>query len=277
MKWQIGQRVYREGRYCASGVVVSAVDEAPANVYTLSTGKRNTEGGRYEVIFDDGSFYGPASAFHFDGYRTLDGQGDVAEYRQRKAAKIEADKVQAEKAAIALQAEKDRLLAENPSFVRGADQVTAAKNIRKILKAEWPHCKFSVRTETYSGGCSINVRWQDGPTEEQVDAKIARFKAGHFNGMEDIYEYSKDPWGDLFGSANYLHTDREVSDDLVTCAIVSIADAYNVADADLPSIEDWRQGRCYQTGPCGDAWQNGTGDYWAWSGMIGRKLRELAA
>jgi len=62
--------------------------------------------------------------------------------------------------------------------------------IRKELKAAFPHIKFTVRSESYSGGDSIRVGWLFGPTEEQIEALIGKYQYGRFNGMEDIYEYN---------------------------------------------------------------------------------------
>lgn len=31
-----------------------------------------------------------------------------------------------------------------------------------------------------------------------------KYEAGHFNGMEDIYEYSRTPWSEVFGSVKFI-------------------------------------------------------------------------
>ena len=41
-------------------------------------------------------------------------------------------------------------------------------------------------------GDNVNVKWQDGPTEKQVKALTDKYEKGSFNGMDDIYEYSKE-------------------------------------------------------------------------------------
>lgn len=61
---------------------------------------------------------------------------------------------------------------------------------RKILKEAFPGTKFSVRTH---GHTSVNVSWTDGPTTKSVDAKIGHLKAGHFDGMQDMYVYNDGP------------------------------------------------------------------------------------
>jgi hypothetical protein len=61
---------------------------------------------------------------------------------------------------------------------------------RKILKAAFPDVKFSVRTEH---GTAVNVSWTDGPAARAVESKIWHLKAGHFDGMQDMYVYDRDP------------------------------------------------------------------------------------
>jgi hypothetical protein len=68
-----------------------------------------------------------------------------------------------------------------------------AKVVRKILKAEFPGVKFSVRSETYSMGCSVRVHWEDGPTSKQVDQAVGRLSGSGFDGMIDL-KYSISHW-----------------------------------------------------------------------------------
>lgn len=64
--------------------------------------------------------------------------------------------------------------------------VETAKLLRAELKREFPGVKFSVRTDTYSGGASIDVHWLDGPTEQQVSAVANRFTGSDFDGTIDM-------------------------------------------------------------------------------------------
>lgn len=63
-----------------------------------------------------------------------------------------------------------------------------AKAIRLELKKDFPGIKFSVTSQSYSGGNSVAIEWIDGPTSEQVGKVVYKYQYGHFNGMEDIYE-----------------------------------------------------------------------------------------
>lgn len=101
-----------------------------------------------------------------------------------------------------------------------------AKLVRKAVKAAFPGIKFSVRSSTYSGGASIDVRWTDGPTAKQVDPIAKQFAGATFDGMIDMKSYhdsyinalgvevdpdSPDARRVHFGS-DYVFCHREISD-----------------------------------------------------------------
>lgn len=64
-----------------------------------------------------------------------------------------------------------------------------AKVVRRALKEKFPEVKFSVRSDTYSGGASIRVRWTNGPTSKQVEAVTDIYKGAGFDGMIDLKYY----------------------------------------------------------------------------------------
>jgi hypothetical protein len=155
-------------------------------------------------------------------------------------------------AALAREQEKARLLEHHPDLIRPGDSMSslnaASKNLRALLKKNFPGVKFSVRSSSFSGGSSIDIRWTDGPTRAAVDAIADQFSQGSFNGMEDIYEYSRAVWPELFGGAKYVHSSREFSDQAVEHALITV---YGNT-ADRPTVEDFRRGRLHCT-PRGDA------------------------
>ena len=122
---------------------------------------------------------------------------------------------------------RDRLKAENTHLTR-IDQAgkmshyaLGAKNIRVELKRAFPSVKFSVTSEGYSGGCSINISWTDGPTTKQVKEITDKYQEGDFDGMEDIYNYNhSNLWPGIFGGAKYVfenrHYTREFVEEIVT-------------------------------------------------------------
>lgn len=60
-----------------------------------------------------------------------------------------------------------------------------AKLLRQALKESFPGQKFSVKSRTYAGGASIDVKWLDGPIAKDVEPILARFKSAYFDGMID--------------------------------------------------------------------------------------------
>jgi hypothetical protein len=82
--------------------------------------------------------------------------------------------------------------------------VDTAKLIRKVLKREFPGQKFSVRTDR-----SINIKWTDGPTEDEVKPYVMPFEGQDFDGMIDM-RYYKESWLLPDGSASFGNTSGTV-------------------------------------------------------------------
>lgn len=68
-----------------------------------------------------------------------------------------------------------------------------AKLMRAALKKAFPKVKFSVRCDKYSGGCSIDVRYENGPLQKDVEAVVGVFQSKGFDGMIDM-AYSYNHW-----------------------------------------------------------------------------------
>ena len=113
----------------------------------------------------------------------------------------------------------------------------AAHNIRVLLKERFPKIKFSVKSDRYSGGDAIDIRWTDGPNTKAVEKIADQFEAGSFNGQEDIYEYAHSVFRDLFGDAKYIHCHRDISDALLSQAIA----AEYLGTESRPTVEDYRK------------------------------------
>ncbi|WP_372997545.1 LPD29 domain-containing protein [Marinobacter sp.] len=82
----------------------------------------------------------------------------------------------------------------------------AAKNIRKLLKKEFPGVKFSVRKESYG---SIWISWSqedDGQTVNQkaVHDAVAPFKTGVYHLHEDYHSSEESPFNIVFGGVDYI-------------------------------------------------------------------------
>ena len=66
----------------------------------------------------------------------------------------------------------------------------AAKEIKKLLSKKFPLIKFTVKSQSYTGGSAVNVSYVDGVPTGEVWALISQFKYGHYDGMNETYEYS---------------------------------------------------------------------------------------
>lgn len=70
-----------------------------------------------------------------------------------------------------------------------------AKLVRQDLKQLYPEVKFSVISQNYSMGNSVDVYYTETDLTQEEHQKLneilrSKYMYGHFNGMEDIYEYS---------------------------------------------------------------------------------------
>lgn len=92
-----------------------------------------------------------------------------------------------------------------------SSRIMATKNIRKELDKHFPGLMFSIKSESYSGGDSINVNWTDGATRDEVEKIAKKYQEGHFDGMNDIYEYGDRAFNDLFGGVKYLFCNRSLT------------------------------------------------------------------
>ena len=85
----------------------------------------------------------------------------------------------------------------------------AAQAIRKELKAAFPTVKFSVRSENYSGGNSVSIGYEDGPLTDSVNAIVAKYEYGSFDGMTDMYTIDNNR--DDIPQAKYVMVNRHMS------------------------------------------------------------------
>lgn len=88
----------------------------------------------------------------------------------------------------------------------------AAAMLRKEIKAMFPEVRFTCTSENYAGGSSIRVRYEDQPKDvhNAIKGMASKYQYGHFDGMNDIYEYSNVKTG--LPQAKYVFTDNQMSD-----------------------------------------------------------------
>lgn len=151
-----------------------------------------------------------------------------AELESRRKEKSDKEEAQAKeecrKAFLAAHPELDPVEPEKYDSLR-----KGSKNLKRELRDAFPKIKFSVRASSYSGGDSIDINWIDGPTSEEIEKIANKYQHGSFNGMEDIYEYSKsNVWPDVFGGAKYVMWNRSYSNDAYLQAVAEVEKEYDI-------------------------------------------------
>lgn len=125
-----------------------------------------------------------------------------------------------------------------------------AKLIRAALKESFPTIKFSVKSDKYAGGCSIDVRWTDGPSTAMVEAIAKTFQGGYFDGMTD-YKGSTYALVDGIATkfcADFVQCHRSNSDAAVERAIAQVGRKYGAEAIQGATLEAFRTGKLYDVG-----------------------------
>jgi len=86
------------------------------------------------------------------------------------------------------------------------DPTVTAKKIRQALKEAFPGVKFSVRTDKYAGGSSIDVYYPPEVEREEVEKIVRRFESSTFDGMTDMKITHGYRWidGKIYNGADYI-------------------------------------------------------------------------
>lgn len=71
----------------------------------------------------------------------------------------------------------------------------AAKNLKQELSIAFRGVKFSVKSERFSGGDSVNIHWTLGPTSAQVEEISGKYRDSHFDGMTDSQVHDSSAYG----------------------------------------------------------------------------------
>jgi len=113
--------------------------------------------------------------------------------------------------------EKERLLKKYPYLIQYDNKISshalAAKNIKIELSRLYPGVKFSVRSKSFSMGDDVNVDWENGPTQDEIQKIINKYSADHFDGMTDSYDYNITVFNNLFGGSKYVFGNRNITQD----------------------------------------------------------------
>lgn len=116
-----------------------------------------------------------------------------------------------------------------------SSHAAAAKMIRQELKTSFPEIVFSVKSRSYSGGCSIDVRYTNGPTEDLITPIIEKYEMGSFCGMQDLYEYTNR--NDNIPQVKYVFLTRDITDDILAACFAYVQKSYCYFDS-VSSMEE---------------------------------------
>jgi hypothetical protein len=105
--------------------------------------------------------------------------------------------------------------------------------IRRVLRAAFPAVKFRVTIGRGSMVSSVHIHWTDGPTRARVEALVAGFEAGKFDGMTDSYSYDRSAFLDVDGvlyrpGTRYVFAERSLSDAGWTLVAAHVARMWGV-------------------------------------------------
>ena len=89
------------------------------------------------------------------------------------------------------------------------EHAEVAYRCKKYLKELGIKC--STRSSSYSNGSSVDVYMTDVHPQirNDIESELKKYQDGHFNGMEDIYEYSANP--ENLPRVKYLFVNNEMS------------------------------------------------------------------
>jgi len=118
---------------------------------------------------------------------------------------------------------------------RLSEAAQTAKNIKNILIKKYPEIKFSVTSENFSMGNSVNVSWMDGMPESDIEGFLSQFQYGHFDGMTDCYEYSNSR---DFSQAKFVSSNRTISKEKQNIIIQQLSELMGMENSDYAVIPD---------------------------------------
>ena len=87
-----------------------------------------------------------------------------------------------------------------------------SRNLKAVLKHEFPGMKFSVTSNSYSGGDSATVKWVDGPTHAAVNEIVDAFQENRRDISGDYWDPVETATTAVCGGFSYTFANREYSE-----------------------------------------------------------------
>lgn len=108
-----------------------------------------------------------------------------------------------------------------------------SRNLREILKREFHGTKFTVRSDSYSGGDSVRVKYEDGPAYKKVNGIVSMFQENHADITGDYWDYDPNAFNCEFGGFSYAHCERDISNGVIDRLCEILIAKGNKDDRDL--------------------------------------------
>ena len=89
----------------------------------------------------------------------------------------------------------------------------AAKMIKAELKKVFPNIDFSVTSSRFAGGDSVSIDYKNGIPASEVKKITNKYQRGHFDGMQDLYEYTNAR--DDIPQAKYVSVSRDIDKEIM--------------------------------------------------------------
>lgn len=226
----VGQRVRCALHWAGNGTIYEIHGEqTPQNIVSLAGGAVVSGGNAlFDVVFDNGHVSRQVHEAIVRGiqWQILDAplasSDAIAEALRFADAEQIREQTEKRLKTEAREADRVRLRAQSSDFLapvsagKYPSAALGSRNLKKELAHAFPGVKFSVTSDTFSGGDSISVHWTLGPTTNEVESISDKYQEGSFNGMEDIYETDHDNvWPELFGGAKYVHATRHFPEEML--------------------------------------------------------------
>jgi len=112
-------------------------------------------------------------------------------------------------------------------------QAGVAKSIRKELKEKFPKIKFSIRSESFAGGNSVDIDYTDGVPADEIRKIVNKYESGHFDGMTDCYNYYP---GRDYPTAKYVMVQRNISKEVWQKTKEELAAKFRI---EIENEKDW--------------------------------------
>lgn len=206
----------------------------------------------YDLVLDSNWFWLNRNADAYgqqikaiEGAEILDGHAVDMRFReyQEAVAEREAEKSREINAKAAAEADQLAELKRLYPWAKqdGSKHARASANLKTELSMKWPGTTFSVKSDSYSMGDSVSVKWTDGPTGKQVDEIANKYQYTYLTEgdmLSDGQSYKSDVFSKAaqvwLGSSKYVRTNRSISESATLAVTAAVEAAFGAETA-----QDW--------------------------------------